>query len=146
MVINYPTPKIAALQLKAADDWHNATKSASSTPSSDQNVATTFAAKRSGPLVALVIGDLPQSTANDLLSKINYEADVTWSEPTFNGKRDNIGNLVVNILYLSFILIFFMFVISIAIGGMRLLERKFFPAREQARAQEAEFIRLKLND
>jgi len=146
VVINYPTPKIAALQLKIAEDWNNASKSANSGSSSDPNAATTFVAKRSGPLVALVVGDLPQSTASDVLSKINYEADVTWSEPTFNGKRDNIGNLVVNILYLSFILIFFMFVISIAIGGMRLLERKFFPAREQARAQEAEFIRLKLND
>jgi hypothetical protein len=145
-VINYPTPKIAALQLKVADDWNNANKNAAPPASSDQNAPATFLAKRSGPLVALVVGDLPLSAANDVLSKINYEADVTWSEPTYNGKRDNIGNLIVNILYLSFILIFFMFVISIAIGGVRLLEHKFFPAREQARAQEAEFIRLKLND
>jgi hypothetical protein len=142
IVINDPTPKIATLQLKQLEDWKRASKA--SAPS--QTTLDTFATKRSGPLVALVMGDIAQAEANDVLGKINYEADVTWSEPTFNGKRDNIGNLVVNILYLAFILIFFMLVMGLAIGGLRILARKFFPTRVLGRSEEAEIIRLKLSD
>ncbi len=143
VVINYPTPKIATLQLKQLEDW-NKTKPAGQ--SSGQSTLDTFVAKRAGPLVAIVMGDIAKAEANEVLSKINYEADVTWSEPTFNGKRDNIGNLVVNILYLAFILIFFMFVMGLAFGGLRIFAKKFFPGRVLGRAEDAEIIRLKLND
>ena len=143
VVVNYPTPKIATLQLKQLEDWK---KASAATDSPEPNTLNTFVAKRTGPLVALVMGDIAQAEANEVLSKINYEADVTWSEPTFNGKRDNIGNLVVNILYLAFILIFFMFIMGIAFGGMRVVARRFFPTRVLGRAEESEIIRLKLND
>ena len=143
VVINYPTPKIATLQLKQFEDWK---KASVATASPEPNTLNTFVAKRTGPLVALVMGDIAQAEANEVLSKINYEADVTWSEPTFNGKRDNIGNLVVNILYLAFILIFFMFIMGIAFGGMRVVSRRFFPTRVLGRDEDAEIIQLKLND
>jgi len=139
-IISYPTPQIAADRLKAIDAEHPEAVSGS------ERAAGNFLAKRSGPLVALVSGDVSSSEAKSLLASVNYDADVTWNENTFLGKRNNIGNLLVNIFLLIGIMIAIALVIGLAFGGARVLLKRLFPDRVFDRPEDVEIIRLHLLD
>ncbi len=134
MLISYPTPQIAAARLRAIES------------ANPQQQGTTFATKRTGPLVALVKGQISSGDAKSLLAHVNYEADVTWNENTGLSKRDNIGNLVIAASVLAGII----FLISVGTGAIfgfgRILLQKVFPNRFQAQSDEAAFIKLNLKD
>ncbi len=106
----------------------------------------TFAAKRTGAMVAVVTGDIDARQAENVLSDINYDAEVTWSEPTGMGKRENIGNLVYEIFILIGILLSVMLVMGLAFAGFRLMIRNTFRAKNNQAPDEVEFIRLNLRD
>jgi hypothetical protein len=80
-------------------------------------------AKRSGPLVAVVLSPVDADFAERLLGEVRYQADVTRDEyvPT---RRDNPGVLILNIFILIGILVLFALVSGFAFGGFRLLRRK----------------------
>jgi hypothetical protein len=80
-------------------------------------------AKRSGPLVAVVLSPPDPDYAERLLSQVRYQADITRDEyiPT---RRDNIGNLVVNAFSLCGILLVFCLVSGLALGGVRAYLRR----------------------
>ncbi len=137
MVISYPTPQIAAERAKAIDAALHATSQA-------ENPASRV--KRSGPLVALVSGQVSNGDAKSLLDQVNYDADVTWNQNTFFSKRDNIGNLLVGVILLVAILIGFALVAGLLFGGFRLLMKRLFPDRIFDRSKDVEIISLKLGD
>lgn len=134
MLISYPTPQIAAAQLRAIET------------ANPQQQSITFQAKRSGPLVALIKGRISTGDAKSMLAHVNYEADVTWNENTGLSKRDNIGNLVIAASVLAGII----FLISVGTGALfgfgRILLQKLFPDKFQAHSDEAAFIKLNLRD
>jgi hypothetical protein len=140
-LIKYPTPQIAQAQLKQLEDWGKTLK-----PSTVEGSLNEFVSKRTGPIIAMVMGEIAESDAKSLLSNINYDAEITWSEPTFNGAKDNIGNLVYNDMILAFMIVAFMFVVGIAFGGFRLFMKKFFPGRLVDRPEDVEFIKLDIGD
>jgi hypothetical protein len=76
---------------------------------------------------------------------VNYEADVTWNENTYFTKKDNIGNLIVNVIYLCAIIGGFAIVAGIAFGGVRVLVKRFWPDRVFDRAEDVELISLHLS-
>jgi hypothetical protein len=80
-------------------------------------------AKRSGPLVAVIVSPPDADAAERLLSQVRYQAEVTRSEyvPT---QRDNIGNLVINAFILIGILLVFSTVSGLFAGGFRILLRR----------------------
>jgi hypothetical protein len=80
-------------------------------------------AKRSGPLVAVVLSPGDPDFAERLLGEVRYQAEVTRDEyvPT---RRDNPGVLILNIFILIGILVLFALVSGFAFGGFRLLRRK----------------------
>jgi len=120
-LIYYPTPQIAAERLRAIEEAMNP----EGTPRSE---ADNFAAKRSGPIVAVVTGAIPAGEAKSLLASIAYDAEVTWNEPTKLTARDNPINLVWAAIKLSAFLVGVMFVISIGFGLARYGLRRFWPA------------------
>jgi hypothetical protein len=132
MLISYPTPAIAGEHLKKIEEAQ---------PSN----APIFA-KRTGPLVVVVAGEVSESEAKALLASVNYEANVTWNENTHFTQKDNIGNLVVNILYLCFIIAGFCVVAGVAFGGLRLLIKRWYPDRFFDRPEDVEFISLHLSE
>ena len=75
-------------------------------------------AKRSGPLVAVVLSPPDPDFAERLLSQVRYQAEVTRDEYVLS-RRDNIGNLVVNAFVLCGILLVFCLVSGLALGGFR---------------------------
>lgn len=152
VLVQYPTPKIAQAQVQKMNDWAKTqspdwqrSQALSTPPPSSDAMPTRFATRRSGPLVAVVSGQITENDARKILSDINYDAQVTWNEaaPT---QKDNIGDLIYNIMLLAFILSGFMLVLGVAFGGFRILVKKFFPGRFIDRPEDVEFIKLNLRD
>jgi hypothetical protein len=132
ILISYPTPQIAGDRLKAIQ------------AAATQNADTTFVAKRTGPIVALVSGHIAQSDAKAILSRVSYEADVTWNENTGLSKHDNIGSIVVAACILAGII----FLASVGTGAVfgfaRIFLERAFPSRYKPRGEGHDFIRLDL--
>ena len=125
LLIAYPTPHIAIAKLPAFEQL--------APPSSGVASIHEFsAAKRSGPIIALVRGNISRSDAGRILDGVNYDADVTWNENTGQGTRDNIGNLVVAALTLAAVL----FLISVGAGAVFGFGRFFLPRFRPRKAGE----------
>jgi hypothetical protein len=139
-VVQYPTPAIATQQLKKVEEWAKAR-----VPQVPANVRDTTLARRSGPLLAVVTGDIAIAEASDVVSKINYEADVNWTEPTFQHPKDNIGGIVYTSVLLAIIIFGATVVVGIVFGGFRVALRKLFPGRFPDPAEHGELIRLKID-
>ncbi len=142
MLISYPTPQIAAERLRQIDAARESNAQRQGTPAI-QNAGAIFD-KRTGPMVVLAAGTISQAEARALLSAVNYEADVTWNENTYTGRKNNLGNLLLNVFLLCAILIAFSAVAGLAFGGIRVLFTRILPERLLHREQELEFISLNL--
>lgn len=129
-LISYPTPQIAADRLKALQ--------------AAQLPAGPFHFKRSGPLVIVLNGNVPENEAEALLASVNYDAEVTWNQPTKLNPRDNIGNLIVGIFMLIGVILVIALIFGFAFGGVRVLAKKIFPNRVFDRPEDAEIIQLNL--
>lgn len=144
VVISYPTPQIAADHMKVIDASQI---SAQQQPGVASIVDVgPFYDKRSGPLLAIVAGPLSQNEARSLLSSVSYDADVTWNQNTFFDKKNNIGNLLVNVILLCGILVGLMLVAGLAFGGLRVAIRSLLPGRVIDRPEQVEFISLHLQE
>jgi hypothetical protein len=144
MVISYPTPQIAADRMKVIDATQiNAQQQPGVASIVDVGP---FYDKRSGPLLAIVAGPLSQNEARSLLGAVSYDADVTWNQNTFFDKKNNIGNLLVNVILLCGILVGLMFVAGMAFGGLRIAVRSLLPGRIIDRSEQVEFISLHLDE
>jgi hypothetical protein len=144
MVISYPTPQIAADHMKAIDASHGNTQQQPGVASIVD--VGPFFDKRTGPLLAIASGPLSQSEARSLLASVSYDADVTWNQNTFFDKKNNIGNLIVNVILLCGILVGLMLVAGMAFGGLRVAIRTLLPGRILDRPEQVEFISLHLDD
>lgn len=149
MLISYPTPQIAAEHLRRIEAARPPTsQSANSTPAPTTNpiLQTPIFDKRTGPIVVVAAGPLSQAEAKSLLASVNYDANVTWNENTYFTKRDNLANLLVNVIILCFIIIGFALIAGVAFGGIRILAKRLFPDRVFDRAESREFISLHLSE
>jgi len=141
MLISYPTPQIAGEHLRKIEA---AQKQGAQQPGS--SLSGPMFAKRTGPIVVVASGPLSPSEAKSLLASVNYDADVTWNENTYLTKKDNLANLLVNVIILCFIIIGFALVVGVAFGGIRILTKRLFPDRVFDRRQDVEFISLHLSE
>lgn len=146
MLISYPTPQIAAEHLRRIE-------AAAHPPSTPQEAGSPALGdvgpifdKRTGPIVAVAAGPLSRSEAQSLLAFVNYDADVTWNQNTYATKRDNLANLLVNVIILCAIILGLMLVAGLAFGGFRIAIKRLFPERVFDRPGEVEFISLHLSD
>jgi hypothetical protein len=148
-LIAYPTPQIAAEHLRRIEASHSQssqTTNAAAPASANPNLQGPVFEKRTGPIVVVVSGPISQSEAKALLASVNYDANVTWNENTYFTKRDNIANLLVNVIILCFIIIGFALVAGVAFGGIRIMAKRLFPDRVFEQAQNREFISLHLSE
>jgi len=143
ILISYPTPQIANEYLRKIEA---AQQPASQQPGSPPLLAGPIFKKRTGPILVVAAGPLSESEAKSLLASVNYDADVTWNENTYLSKKDNLANLLVNVILLCFIIIGFALVVGVAFGGIRILTKRLFPDRVFDRREDMEFISLHLAD
>ena len=147
-LIAYPTPQIAAEHLRRIEAAHsqNSQTAGAAPANANPNLQGPVFDKRTGPIVVVVSGPISQSEARSLLASVNYDANVTWNENTYFTKRDNLANLLVNVIILCFIIIGFALVAGVAFGGIRILAKRLFPDRVFEQGQNREFISLHLSE
>jgi hypothetical protein len=140
ILINYPTNQIAADHLQKLESAQQA--------GSSPGIAAGNSVfdKRTGPIVVIAAGSFSRSEAKSLLAAVNYDADVTWNENTYLTKKDNLANLLVNIIILCGILILFAAVAGVAFGGIRIFIRRILPDRVFDSPERGDFISLHLED
>jgi hypothetical protein len=144
MLIEYPTPQIAADRQRQIDASHQV---AQPQPGVAAMVDVgPFYDARTGPILVIAAGPLSKSEARSLMSSISYEADVTWNENTYLSKKDNMANFLFNAIVLCGIVVGLSLVAGIAFGGLRVVVKRFFPDSVFDRREAMEFISLHLDD
>jgi hypothetical protein len=103
----YPTPEMARLH------------------STDFKLHLGQHVKRSGVLVAVVFGPVTDETADTLLSRVGYEAKITWNETPPPNPIKPLYQLLINIVYLSVILSALCITAGLIYAGMRLYRRRY---------------------
>jgi hypothetical protein len=141
MLISYPTPQIATDHLHRVEAAHQP-NAQNGQPALVEMGA--FAQKRTGPIVAVAAGPFSQSEAEALVQQVNYDADVTWNENTFFDKKNNVANLLWNVVLLCGALMGITLVAGVAFGGFRVAIKRLLPERNQSAEQE--FISLNIDD
>ena len=141
MLISYPTPQIAAQHLRRID----AARPPQAPDAAPHNSSATVFDKRTGPIVVIAAGPLSSSEAKSLLASVNYEADVTWNENTYLTKKNNLANLLVNVILLCVILVGLMLVAGLAFGGIRIFLRRLISEKLLHRDDDFDFISLDLS-
>jgi uncharacterized protein DUF6599 len=141
MLISYPTPQIAAEHLRRIDAAHQPNPQA---PDAAPHHSDTIFDKRTGPIVVIASGPLSSSEAKSLLASVNYEADVTWNQDTYLTKKNNLANLLVNVILLCVILVGLMLVAGLAFGGIRIFLRGLISEKLLDRKGDLDFISLDL--
>jgi Family of unknown function (DUF6599) len=136
MLIGYPTPQIAAAQLKQIDAAQQAHQLG------DAHIST----RRTGPILVLIRGAISAGDAKSLLSSVNYDADVTWNQNTYFTRRDNVANLIVGVILLAAIIGGISIVAGVAFGGFRVVMKRLFPNKVFDRPEQMEIIALHLSD
>jgi hypothetical protein len=140
MLIEYPTPALAIAHLRSIDAAYHAAAPQPGVTAVER--VGPFFDKRSGPIVAIVAGPLSDGDAQTLLGAVNYDASVTWNENTYFDKKNNVANLLVNIILLCIIIGAISLAGGVAFGGLRVLTRRYLPGE----ADDAEFISLDLSE
>jgi hypothetical protein len=135
MLISYPTPQIAATELKQIELAQQA-----------HQLDSIVTAKRTGPILVLASGSISSGDAKSLVSDVNYDADVTWNERTNFTRRDNAANLIVGVILLAAIVCGISIVAGIAFGGFRVAIKRLLPGKVFDRPEDVEFISLHLSD
>jgi hypothetical protein len=144
MLISYPTPKMAADHLLRIEAARRA--SASQPGVSNVESSGAFFSKRTGPLLAIVTGPVSDSDAKSLLGRVNWEASVTWNQPTDNPQARDLYMLILNIVVLCGILAGLAVVAGVAFGGIRILMKRCYPDKVFDRPEQMEFISLRLTE
>ena len=144
MLIEYPTPQIAAEKLRQIDASHHVTEQKPGV-ASILDVGPFFDT-RTGPIIVIAGGPLSNSEARSLMSSISYDADVTWNENTYVTKKDNLANFLFNAIVLCGIVVGLALVAGVAFGGVRLLIKRLFPDSIFDRREAVEFISLHLEE
>jgi hypothetical protein len=143
MLISYPTPQIAAEHLRRIDAARQPNPQApDATP---HNHSETIFDKRTGPILVIASGPLSSTEAKSLLASVNYEADVTWNQNTYLDKKNNLANLLVNVILLCVILVGLMLVAGLAFGGIRIFLRSLISEKLLDRKGDLDFISLDLS-
>lgn len=144
MLVEYPTPAVAAEHLRRIAAAYHAEPPQTGVTSVEK--VGPFFDTRTGPIIAIAAGSLSQSDAQTLLGAVNWRPSVTWNENTYFDRKNNIANLLVNIIILCIIVGAISITAGLAFGGARVILRRYFPGRVFGRADQTEFISLDLRE
>ncbi len=144
----YPTPQMATARLKEIDDFLKAGNGKSTWPQAlAESSPGSILTRRSGPIIAVVSGGLPEATAHKLLNQVNYQADVVWNNPKgYISDGSKVARLILGIFALTGILGGAAILLGLFLGGGRAMVRVLRGKPASSFQEETEFIRLNLED
>jgi hypothetical protein len=140
MLVIYPTPQAAGRKHKELARLFAAAESGERPA-----VVSGVFLRRIGSLLALAIGATEQAVAEKLLSEVSYEQQVTLNEPGFRADEPPMTVLIYSILVGTGLLLSFLFVASLAFGGVRLAIKRLLPGKVFDRNEDVEIIQLSLS-
>ena len=88
--------------------------------------------KRTGPLVVATLNPPDADAAERILSKINYQANVTLNEPTPQSQAKGLARMILNIFVLAGIVLGMCVVGGLGFAGYRIMSRKMWRKEERA--------------
>jgi hypothetical protein len=106
-IFNYPTPEMARIH------------------AAELKRVANVRVKRSGVLVALVLPGATPEESDTLLSRVQYEAKVTWNDVPPPSPIKPLYQLLINIIYLSSILGALCLLAGLIYAGMRMYRRRY---------------------
>ena len=131
VILSYPTPDIAR------DFYARLQQALKAGPAGALNQI-----RRSGPVVAVLHGP-NYPGASDLLNAVNYDAEVTLTQPTPVG-LEGLPGLILGIFVLAGMVSAVALVVGVLTGGLRVFLRRRFPQWFKKLDQKKELIRLDL--
>jgi hypothetical protein len=132
LLIEYPTPQLAELHLKHMQRAILALKNGTSV-------------ERKGSLLSIVFAPTSQEYAEKLRSAVNYETQVTWSEPSTTATDPPIMSTLVKIFIATGVFMVVTVVVGIAFGGVRIITKRLFPGKVFDRKNQIEVLQLGLS-
>ena len=81
--------------------------------------------KRSGPLVAVAMGATDADSAERLLAKVNYQAALTWNEPSQESIIRGAGNMLLSIVTLAGVIAALAIATGVMFGLLRYARRRY---------------------
>jgi hypothetical protein len=145
-IIEYPTPQIAAEREHAIAAYLKAGNQPQQpfTEALQNSNTQALATRRSGLLVAITSGGFDAADARKLLEKVNYEASVTWNNPSgYVPETTKAARLLVGVVTFCLIACGATFLLGIFLGGGRALYR-IARGKPASSVEEMEFIKLNL--
>ncbi len=112
-VISYPTPHVARERLAEFEKLSGAM------------------AKRSGPLVAVILAPPDRDDAERLLALVGYRATISWNEGTPK-EEGNVGDMLIAIFALTGLLLVGALIMGFLMGGFRIMGRKWLGKEHEA--------------
>jgi hypothetical protein len=132
LLIDYPTPQLAELHLKHMQRAILAWKNGASV-------------ERKGSLLSIVLAPTSQEYAEKLRGAVNYETQVTWSEPSTTATDPPITSTLVKIIIATGVFMVVTIVVGIAFGGVRIITKRLFPGKVFDRRDQLEVLQLGLS-
>lgn len=138
LLISYPTPQMARKFYPGIQD----TRSFLQNATAQDKVFT----KRTGPLVAAILGTTDEEEANKLLKVIQYSANLTWDEtpPRDAQEVSNYLREVVRSFLLTGALLLVTIGAGVLFGFLRVAIKKWAPIAIFDRPEDVELIQLRL--
>jgi Family of unknown function (DUF6599) len=132
LLIEYPTPQLAELHLRHMQRAILAAKAGASV-------------ERKGSLLSIVLAPTSQEYAEKLRGAVNYETQVTWSEPSSTATDPPITSTLVKIFIATGVFMVLTIVVGIAFGGVRVITKRLFPGKVFDRPHQIEVLQLGLS-
>jgi hypothetical protein len=138
MLIDYPTPQMAANRLKALD----ALLKSGAPPLTVGDPS--LVAERIGPLVAFTSGSLTEAEAHALIRSVHYQEVLTINHPEgYVSEVEKAAKLLLGIAYLTGILAVAAVLLALFLGSGRVLIRR-MRGQPDSSMNDDDFISLKL--
>jgi hypothetical protein len=132
LLIEYPTPQLAELHLRHMQRAISAAKNGASV-------------ERKGSLLSIVLAPTSPDYAEKLRAAVNYETQVTWSEPSTTATDPPIMSTLVKIFIATGVFMVLTVVVGIAFGGVRIITKRLFPGKVFDRPEQMEVLQLGLS-
>jgi uncharacterized protein DUF6599 len=143
LLIDYPTPQLAELHLKHLEGAVLMAQRAGSSLEQMERAGT--AVERKGSLLSIVLAPTSAAYAEKLRGAVNYETQVTWSEPSATATDPPITSTLVKIIIGTGVFMGLAVVLGVAFGGVRVLTKIFLPGKVFDRPEQMDILQLGLS-
>ncbi|MBI3405295.1 MAG: hypothetical protein HY046_07525 [Acidobacteria bacterium] len=102
--------------------------------------------RKASHILAIVIDAPTKEAADAVLAQFRYDTKLTWNEPSFKAKQENIGVMLYQVFLFTGVMCVYLILSSVLFAVIRVLVRTYLPEMIFDRPGNVELIRLGLTD